>query len=249
MRNPKWHRDEIVLALDLYFHPDRGSLDSKNPKIVELSHILNQLPLFAARPDAQKFRNPNGVVFKLCNFLPFDKDYKGKGMANGSILDEELFNKYVNNKGELRRLAGEIRALVADPNTLSAILSIEDDEQTVKDSVSEGTVFYKWHKCLERNKRIVKKKKESAFKKHGRLFCEVCGFDFAEVYGDLGHGFIECHHKMPLSQIGTHTTTTLDDLALVCANCHRILHRDIKKLSVELLIERIKAPKLFPEYK
>lgn len=78
MRNPKWHRDEIILALDLYFSADRGSIDDKNKKIVELSQVLNKLPLFPERPDEEKFRNPNGVTLKLSNFLAFDPTYKGK---------------------------------------------------------------------------------------------------------------------------------------------------------------------------
>ncbi len=44
MRNPKWHRDEIILALDLYFSSDRGSIDDKNSKIIQVSKILNDRP-------------------------------------------------------------------------------------------------------------------------------------------------------------------------------------------------------------
>src|SRR5689334_10143987 len=109
MRNPKWHRDEIILALDLYFKSDRGSIDKSNPKIIELSQTLNKLPLFPERPDAEKFRNPNGVSLKLSNFLAFDRTYKGKGMEGGSKLDEIVFNEFVNNKQRLHRLANEIR--------------------------------------------------------------------------------------------------------------------------------------------
>jgi 5-methylcytosine-specific restriction protein A len=56
MRNPKWHRDQIILALDLYFFPNRGSIDDKIKKIAELSQVLNKLPLFPDRPDEEKFR-------------------------------------------------------------------------------------------------------------------------------------------------------------------------------------------------
>ena len=45
MRNPKWERDEIILTLNLYFDKNRGSLDSNNPKIIELSELLNKLPI------------------------------------------------------------------------------------------------------------------------------------------------------------------------------------------------------------
>ena len=60
----------------------------------------------------------------------------------------------------------------------------------------------------------------------GRLRCEVpgCGFDFAEAYGAAGEGFIHVHHKRPLSDVGDSTETTLDDLAVVCPNCHAMIH-------------------------
>lgn len=89
MRNPKWHRDEIILALDLYFSTNRGSIDKNNPRIIELSHMLNRLPLFPDRPDEMKFRNVNGVVYKLSNFLPFDEGYKGRRLADADQIPEK----------------------------------------------------------------------------------------------------------------------------------------------------------------
>jgi 5-methylcytosine-specific restriction enzyme A len=125
MRNSKWHRDEIILALDLYFQPDRGSIDQNNPKIIALSALLNQLPIFTERPDKEKFRNASGVTFKLSNFLSIDSTYSGKGMSNGSILDRQVFEEFENNKDLLRKLAAEIRKLVNDPDILKELESIK----------------------------------------------------------------------------------------------------------------------------
>jgi predicted HNH restriction endonuclease len=56
--------------------------------------------------------------------------------------------------------------------------------------------------------------------------CEICGFNFGDVYGDLGEGFIEVHHLKPLSKAGGRAVATmLKEVAVVCANCHRMLHR------------------------
>lgn len=59
----------------------------------------------------------------------------------------------------------------------------------------------------------------------GRLRCQVpgCGFDFRRVYGDLGREYAHVHHCQPLAT-GKHETT-LDDLKIVCANCHAMIHR------------------------
>ncbi|MEO7049684.1 MAG: HNH endonuclease, partial [Ferruginibacter sp.] len=78
---------------------------------------------------------------------------------------------------------------------------------------------YRW-----RNTRIVSEKKMQALRNGGgRILCECCDFDFLEIYGEIGSGFIECHHKVFLN--GGERITELDDLALVCSNCHRILHQ------------------------
>ncbi|MBQ7215008.1 MAG: HNH endonuclease [Synergistaceae bacterium] len=56
---------------------------------------------------------------------------------------------------------------------------------------------------------------------HGKkLQCEVCGFDFEAVYGELGAGYIEVHHKNPISD-GERITDLNEDLVMLCSNCHR----------------------------
>lgn len=60
--------------------------------------------------------------------------------------------------------------------------------------------------------------------------CQICDFDFAERYGKLGENYIECHHLSPLAERPeaeqlSGTTTGLDEVRVVCSNCHRMLHR------------------------
>jgi 5-methylcytosine-specific restriction protein A len=243
MRNPSWHRDEIILALDLYFSPNRGSIDKNNPKIIELSKTLNALPLFPKRPDEERFRNPNGVTYKLSNFLPFDDNYKGKGMTNGSKLDEMIFHEFSTQKERLHSIASEIREILTHSELKVQIERIEEDEQTILDSVLEGQILYRLHKVRERDPKIVNQKKEQAFYQSGKLACEACTFTFEEYYGLIGNGFIECHHRVPLSQFKVNKKTTLDDLALVCSNCHRMLHKKIDSLSLQELKMLIKYPR------
>ena len=64
-----------------------------------------------------------------------------------------------------------------------------------------------------------------AIRIHGHQ-CTVCGFDFGQVYGDWGDGYIEVHHLTPLADVdGEHEVNSETDLAPVCANCHRMIHR------------------------
>lgn len=113
-KNLPWSKEEIVLALDLYFDPHRGPIDKQNPKIIELSALLNRLRATPQINDEEKFRNPNGVGLKLSNFLALDPSYKGKGMQSYSKLDAALFDKYSNNIPLLKEDALKIkRALKA----------------------------------------------------------------------------------------------------------------------------------------
>lgn len=222
MRNPKWIRDEIILALDLYFQLEPGQIHSKNPLIIELSELLNELPLHTEKEE--RFRNANGVALKLSNFLALDEAYTGKGMSSTSKLDKEVFKEFENNKTLLRTLAEAIKISTTYPEIKEEILlvteNVDDDYSRI-----EGSILYKYHLSRERNPTLVKKKKEQALRNHGKLECELCSFNYEKVYGEVGLGFMECHHKKPLYTLVEKTTTTLNDLMLVCANCHRMLHR------------------------
>jgi len=89
----------------------------------------------------------------------------------------------------------------------------------------EGKRVERIHLTRERDSRVVVLAKSRARSRDGRLACEACGFDFVDTYGEQGEGFIEAHHTAPLSELSEATMTTVEDLALLCANCHRMIHR------------------------
>jgi hypothetical protein len=88
---------------------------------------------------------------------------------------------------------------------------------------------------FNRNPRLVKQAKET----YG-CSCQVCGFDFAAIYGELGLDFAEAHHLNPLSERPpeewtTAVQTNIADIAVLCANCHRMIHRRRPALSINEL--------------
>ena len=92
------------------------------------------------------------------------------------------------------------------------------------------------HVTRERNVQVIKKAKENFKSKNNRLYCEICGFDFENQYGKIGRDYIEGHHILPISQIVTeYNIIRPEEIALVCSNCHRILHRKKPWLTVEEL--------------
>lgn len=71
--------------------------------------------------------------------------------------------------------------------------------------------------------------------------CRVCNFNFGEYYGELGGGYVEVHHLKPLSARKRKREVTIQDVDVVCANCHRVLHRNGKKpISLDQLRSALK---------
>jgi hypothetical protein len=103
-------------------------------------------------------------------------------------------------------------------------------------SALEGKLRYRLVRHRSRERALRKAKIKAAIA-GGSLRCEVrgCGFDFAERYGEAGVGYAQVHHLKPLSHTGE-TQTSLDDLAIVCANCHAIIHRGGKSRELDSLI-------------
>jgi len=50
---------------------------------------------------------------------------------------------------------------------------------------------------------------------------------------------MECHHTLPLSELGEERPTRIDEVALVCANCHRMIHHRRPWLAVHDLASLI----------
>lgn len=83
----------------------------------------------------------------------------------------------------------------------------------------EGKSRYEDHKRHERNPEL----KNALIALRGTIACEVCGFDFREMYGAA---YIECHHVIrvaDLERLGR-LGTRVDEALLICANCHRMAH-------------------------
>jgi hypothetical protein len=101
------------------------------------------------------------------------------------------------------------------------------------------------HLQVERDRGLVEKKKRAVLRARGKLACEVCHFDFAKHYGRLGEGFCEVHHRSALSKTDGECVTKLEDLAILCSNCHRMLHRRGDVISIEKLRKILTSPFLF----
>lgn len=147
---------------------------------------------------------------------------------NGIEWDSEKFNAV-----EAKNYFIQNGYLILDKNENKELSKIETED--IESKYAEGKEKYKLHRSLERDTSLSKKIKEKRLHDVGELRCDVCNFSFSDVYGELGAGFIEAHHTIPVSEIKGEIKTTIDEIALVCSNCHKMIHRSNQLLSIEEL--------------
>lgn len=231
--NPAWTRDELILALDLYLN-HRESLPSKHhPEVQALSQLLGQIGQTLGLGKRGSFRNENGVYMKLGNFRRWDPEYikDGKtGLAKGNKDEQLVWDEYANAPTKLAAAVAAIRT-TAESSTPEAQALAGFDEPGIEEA-EEGKILTRLHRYRERSRTLVEAKKKEVMQKQGCLQCEACGFDFAQKYGSAGDGIIDVHHTKPVHTLVPGQKTKLSELALLCANCHRVVHSKRKWLSV-----------------
>lgn len=223
MRIPAWTEDELVLAGALVVKNGWRELRTRDPAVHELSELLRSLPIH--EPEARTlpaFRSPDSVSRKTSDFMTNHEGYGGKATRCGkpTLLTIKAFTE---REAEMLQAAqaieegigsGELHLLPPQPDEL-------DDTGA---TAVEGRLLVRRALVRERDPKLRARKIAEVQERRLRLRCEVCAFDFASTYGELGAGYIEVHHVTPLHVSGTRETK-LDDLACVCANCHRMCHR------------------------
>lgn len=230
-----WKYEEIVLACGLVEANGWKGLRAHHTPVIELSDLLRRAPLHPIALRDDNFRSPSSVQRKTFDIATQHPAYGGKP-TRGNRLDREVLFAFIEEPARMSQLAEEIRTTM----TSGEVLSIPDDEIEADEiSAHEGRLLIARHLRRERNPRLRRAKIEEA-KASGRLVaCEVCAFYFERTYGDLGSDFIEVHHVLPLHASGP-TRTRLKDLALLCSNCHRMIHRSRPWLTPEQLRERLR---------
>lgn len=100
---------------------------------------------------------------------------------------------------------------------------------------------YAYHRKIERNRTAAKQAK----KFHGSR-CQACDLKFDERYGAIGKDFIEAHHLRPIATLEEGVAVTYDvaaDFAVLCANCHRMIHRSGDPSNLEQFRALVRANK------
>lgn len=103
-----------------------------------------------------------------------------------------------------------------------------DSDADEERSWAEGKPKRMQHLRRERAPALSKAKKKQFIRKHGHLFCERCKLIPSKTLGPHGDACIEVHHHaVAVGKMKDGTRTRLEDLKCLCANCHRIVHREL----------------------
>ncbi|MFA4935500.1 MAG: HNH endonuclease [Candidatus Methanoperedens sp.] len=146
--------------------------------------------------------------------------------VNHGLLYERVGDKYRFNRADLG-----INDNISQPFKSDFRIADEDEALTF----AEGKELYRMHRSFERNPALASLAKERKLAYEGDLLCEVCGVSFRAFYVEYGAGYIEAHHVIPVSQMKGEAITRIEDIALLCSNCHRVIHRVKPLLSVQEL--------------
>ena len=178
-------------------------------------------------------KSPRIIAHKEFWFLfPQVAEFLGlAGQDNGSTnIPNELRNKQnsqnlnIKNHDELKVVEAALLYKLQSKHINSTTKTNVDDE-TSQAGFDNGTVeendVRRWHLRKERSSKF----RQFAIEMHGTI-CQACDVDYSHVYGDLWNGFVEAHHLFPRSEIKELKKTDVrKEACVLCANCHRMIHR------------------------
>jgi 5-methylcytosine-specific restriction enzyme A len=154
------------------------------------------------------------------------------------VEDIRTLPKYLITSDDCIQISGKRYSSRNEPTNIS--------DAKVPDSFLEGGIRQITIELRFRSKDL----RIEAIKANNGYKCCICDFDFEETYGDLGAGYIEIHHLIPIGDSDKERLTTVDQVAVVCANCHSVLHHHgkipIKVDVIKEVVERRRSRSILP---
>jgi 5-methylcytosine-specific restriction protein A len=213
-RSPTWSRDELILALDLYFElGGTTGLSASHPAVEELSRELRTLPVFDPIVRGNpSFRTPSSVALKLHNLALIDPSHAGAAMSHGGRGDSWVWQAWAQDRDLLRLTAEAIRKVAADESA-----PVDLARET---AYRGGQLLYRHLVALERRSTEQPPTDNNAA-------CPVCGEDFAD------------RSIEPLFVGEPHVLGDWDEaqrwIIWVCGACHQRAHADGVEMDGDLM--------------
>ena len=205
----RWARDEAILGLDVVLSTDKKYFNATDPEIVELSQLLNRLPIIPEADRHETFRNPTGVSIQLSGVLSGLREVRAD-LARPRVgrVFFDVHKEFGDDIEGLHRIALAIRR--CEPCASEVISGRKVDME----GFPEGVVLSAMHLYIERRFRD----EETT----GQEKCDICWFNPSQVY-TVG-GTLEKHLTIRPDLYSPDMHTEASDFLTVCPNCHRTLH-------------------------
>jgi 5-methylcytosine-specific restriction enzyme A len=223
VRSPDWARDELILALALYFR--HGPLDKSSEHVIGLSGTLKHLPIHSRETRAESFRNVNGVSMKLMNFMAIDPTRTAKGLDRGGQAEIGVWNDFADDLDRLFLTEEGILAAARVPDLGPLSYVTADREEELK----EGLLLTRLHIRFDKRPGALARIRSGGTSSLRDSACENCGEGFGD-YLDFGPVPLECHHTTPVHLLRPDSRASVEDYRLLCKNCHGLLHVGAIKL-------------------
>ena len=143
-RRIDWEWEEIVLACDLVAKNGWRQLGAGDPRVRELSDLLQRMSMHPLEARLPNFRNAAGVARKTNNIATVHPDYVGPP-SNGNKLDKRVLDKFLDDPEQMHRFALRVRQAAErdEPRNFSQLVGDEYE------SVLEGRYLLRWHRVRE----------------------------------------------------------------------------------------------------
>ncbi len=148
----------------------------------------------------------------------------GLGKRNTASIDSQILKEFLDRPAELSEIAASIRKGIE----VAESLHITDTEVSEDFEFTEGRLLTAIHVRRERSPHL-RKELLRRRKRENRCLCEICGASFEAIDSSHRTAAFEVHHRVPLSINNLCRRTSIQDVSLLCAVCHRLIHSLIAK--------------------
>lgn len=207
--SPPWRH-----ALLFFLYPD------KFERMVSTKHKRNLVKHFGPRLNIETSQS---------TLLETDKAiYEIRNRLTTLFPDEaiDFYLKPIQVDGNWINLAFDSEVTENAPSYDDVMASKREkpDRPEEEQKFTEGERKIVIHDRAERAPGLRQKKIKQFLKTNSELYCENCGETATGYPKDIRTRVFEVHHIIPISQYDGSQITNMDNLALLCANCHRAIH-------------------------
>ena len=206
---------------------------------VTRNYFLDLFPLVVGRPydgRLDKRSIAEALLLYAGGSNPTSYSITQDMFSNGGTITNTYF---IALKKALKVCRGIEKNGLTPSNSEAKKLELDEAANELPKGGLEGRMLLVRHYRRERSKALSISAKRIARSNHPEklLVCEICSLVPEKTYRE---DTIEAHHRTPLNKLAGSTKVMPSDLAMICPNCHRAVHK-VENCSMPEVAKRLKA--------